>query len=224
VPALQSGEIPILDHFTQGIKVPTRSEGSVTCWIHRLKAGDQAAVQKIWERYYQELVGLARAWLWGPRGAVDEEDVAVNAFDSFFRGAAAGRFPDLRDSQDLWYLLVVITQRKACNQAKRECSRKAGGGKVRSLSALLAGDGGEGSAEFIDLISREPDPGVAVLVAEECQRLLGRLKDDNARKVVQWKMEGYTNAEIGVRIGRSEVAVERKLRQIRSSWEKELPP
>jgi DNA-directed RNA polymerase specialized sigma24 family protein len=117
---------------------------------------------------------------------------------------------------------VVITKRKAVNQAKRECSRKAGGGKVRSLDAVPGGDSGGVGTAFFDLISREPDPGFAVLVAEEFQRRLGRLKDDGARKVVQWKLEGYTNAEIAALLRRSEPTVERKLRRVRSCWEKEV--
>jgi hypothetical protein len=35
--------------------------GSVTGWIEQLKAGGQAAVQQIWQGYFQRLVGLARA-------------------------------------------------------------------------------------------------------------------------------------------------------------------
>jgi DNA-directed RNA polymerase specialized sigma24 family protein len=202
--------------------MPTASEGSVTYWIHLLKAGDQAAVQKIWEGYYRRLVGLARSRLWGPRGAVDEEDVAVNVLDSFFRAAAAGRFPDLRDRHDLWQLLVVITQRKACNQAKRECSPKEGGGKVRSLSALHGEESGEVGTAFFDLISRDPDPAFAVQVAEECGRRLGQLESDDARRVARWKMEGYSNREIAILLGRSEPTVERMLRRIRSCWEKEV--
>ena len=53
-----------------------------------------AAAQKIWERYFQRLVGLARKKLEGvPRRSFDEEDVALSAFDSFFRGVATGRRP-----------------------------------------------------------------------------------------------------------------------------------
>ena len=34
------------------------SEGSVTNWIGQLQAGDPAAAQKLWERYFRRLVGL----------------------------------------------------------------------------------------------------------------------------------------------------------------------
>jgi hypothetical protein len=36
-------------------------EGSVTRWIDQLQAGDLAAAQPLWERYFQLLVELARA-------------------------------------------------------------------------------------------------------------------------------------------------------------------
>jgi len=48
------------------------SEGSVSNWIGRLKAGDPAAAQRLWERYFERLVGLARTQLRGaPRRAAD---------------------------------------------------------------------------------------------------------------------------------------------------------
>jgi hypothetical protein len=39
--------------------------GSVTHWIRRLQAGEQAACQKLWEGYFRRLVGLARKRLQG---------------------------------------------------------------------------------------------------------------------------------------------------------------
>ena len=86
------------------------SAGSVTLWIDRLRTGDSRAAQELWERYFRRLVGLARGKLQGKRrGAADEEDVALSAFDSFCRGANEGRFPQLHDRDDLWHLLVAIT-------------------------------------------------------------------------------------------------------------------
>jgi hypothetical protein len=70
------------------------TSGSVTHWLGLLKAGDHAAAQPLWERYFGRLVGLARARLRGARGhAADEEDVALSAFASFCKGAEQGRFP-----------------------------------------------------------------------------------------------------------------------------------
>jgi hypothetical protein len=52
--------------------------GSVSHWIRQLQAGDPAAAEPLWQRYFRRLVGLARARLRGaPRRAADEEDVAL---------------------------------------------------------------------------------------------------------------------------------------------------
>jgi len=82
-------------------------EDPVTHWIDQLKAGDSTAAQKLWERYFQQLVSMARAKLHGRRhGPADGEDVALSAFDSFCRGAERGRFPQLHDREDLRRLLI----------------------------------------------------------------------------------------------------------------------
>ena len=87
---------------------------SVSHWIEQLKAGNQAAAQELWDRYFQRIVHLARKKLQGsPRRAADEEDVALSAFHSFCQGAKQGRFPRLQDQGGLWQLLVMLTARKS---------------------------------------------------------------------------------------------------------------
>ena len=78
------------------------SSESVTQWIHQLKAGERDAVQKLWEGYFERLVRQTRQWLrCVPRQAVDADDIALSAFDSFCRRAEQGRFPKLFDRNDL---------------------------------------------------------------------------------------------------------------------------
>jgi DNA-directed RNA polymerase specialized sigma24 family protein len=195
--------------------------GSVTRWLHQLPEGDQLAVQKLWEAYFPRLVRLARQRLWGtPTQAADAEDVALSAFDSFCRRAEQRRFPRLFDRDDLWQLLLVITCRKACNQATHEARRQPQGGRVHHVSAL--GREGEG-ALFANLIGGEPDPEFAAQAAEACRELLARLADGQLRDIAVWKMEGFTNEEIAAKIGRSVPTVERKLDRIRRTWAKETP-
>ncbi len=63
---------------------------SVTVWIESLKAGDAAAAEELWRRYFKALVHLARERLRGAsRTVADEEDAALDAFDSFFRARLA---------------------------------------------------------------------------------------------------------------------------------------
>src|ERR1700751_2807968 len=110
---------------------------SVTQWISALKQGDESAAAELWGAYYRRLVGLARARLRDtPRRIADEEDVALNAFDSFCRGARAGRFPRLDDRPVLWQILVLITVRKAINLSNYEARRSRGMGRTQSLTDL----------------------------------------------------------------------------------------
>ena len=191
------------DRCQGGMKeAPEMTPGSVTHWIRELRAGDPAAAQKLWERYFGRLVGLARQKLRTlPRRAADEEDVALSAFDSFCRGAARGCYPNLTDRDNLWHLLVTITARKALQLRRLERRQKRGGGNVRGDSAFHLGTddvAGEGDVE--QAIGTTPTPEFAAQTVEEYQRLLARLTDPSLRSVAVWKMEGYTNEEIAARL------------------------
>ncbi len=200
------------------------SGGSVTHWIGQLKAGNPAAAQPLWERYFQRLVSLARKRLQGtPRRAADEEDVALSAFDSFCRGAERGRFPQLQDRNNLWPLLVVITARKAIDLVQREHRLRRGAGRVLDEAALPGPAGSSGNTFGLEqVLGPEPTPAFAAQVAEECQRLLTALGDAELRSIALWKMEGYTHEEIAAKLDCAVRRVQRKLRLIRSLWESEV--
>ena len=192
------------------------TEGSVTRWIRALKRGDQSAAQELWEAYFRRLVGLARARLRDvPRRIADEEDVALSAFDSFFRGAQAGRFPRLDDRNDLWQILVLITVRKAIDLRNYEARPSRGKGRVRSLTELT-----RGGLEAIG--GDEPTPELAAQLAEEYRRLIEQLGDSTLQSVATCKLEGYTDDEIAARLGCVTRTVERKLALIRRIWANEM--
>ena len=198
------------------------SAGSVTHWLGLLKAGDHAAAQPLWERYFRHLVSLARARLWGaPKRMADEEDVALSAFDSFCRGAAEGRFPQLLDRNDLCQLLVLITARKAIHLLQHERRQKRGGGKVQGETELA---GADEEPLLAQVIGQEPTPEFAAQVAEECRRLLDQLGEGELRSIALWKMEGYTTEEIAARLLCVPRTVERRLQVIRSLWSREETP
>ncbi len=194
------------------------SDGSITHFLTLLKQGDRAAAQPLWEAYFARLVGLARARLrCTPRQAADEEDVALSAFDSFCRRAAAGQFPRLEDRDDLWQLLVVLTVRKALAQTRREMRLKRGARKVLTFADL--------DDQVLDgVLGAEPTPVLAAQVAEQCRCLLECLEDESLRQVALWKLEGFTNREIAARLGCVEKTVERKLKSIRRLWSEDKDP
>jgi DNA-directed RNA polymerase specialized sigma24 family protein len=192
-------------------------EGSVTRWIGLLQSGDPAAAQRLWERYFQSLVRLARRRLGqAARAAADEEDVALSAFDSFCRRAARGRFPQLQDRHDLWRLLVAFTARKAGHLLRQE-----GRLKRRGASHSEPRQGADGTPDLEQVVGREPTPEFAAQLVEDYQRLLDRLGDTQLQTLAQWKLEGYTNEEIAGKLTCTPRTIERKLRLIRTIWEKE---
>jgi DNA-directed RNA polymerase specialized sigma24 family protein len=198
---------------------PLSSAGSITCWLNLLKAGDAAAAQPLWERYFHRLVGLARTRLAGtPRRAADEEDVALAAFENFCRGAGEGRFPRLADREDLWQVLVLLTARQANRLREQERRQKRGGGQVQAEADL------DETLPLAEVIGPEPTPEFAAQVLEEYRRLLDKLGDAELRKLAVWKMEGFTSEEIAARLGRSLRTVERKVQLIRILWQEEVEP
>jgi DNA-directed RNA polymerase specialized sigma24 family protein len=199
------------------------TKGSISQWIGALQDGGDVneAAQRLWERYFDKLVNLARGKLrTAPRGPADEEDVALSAFESFCAAAAAHRFPQLGAREDLWRLLVTITVRKANAMRQRELRQKRGGGRVLG-EAALAGPDQDARGGLDQVADPEPTPEFAALVADELGRLLGLLREETLRQVAVLRMEGYSNEQVAGRLGCSLRSIERKLDLIRRSWELE---
>ena len=112
-------------------------EGSITHCLGLLRQGDPQACAGDLGPLLPTPHRLARARLHSIHlRAADEEDVVLNAFDSFFRRARRGQFPRLEDRDDLWQLLFVLTVRKAINLARHERRGSRGSGQVGVLSDL----------------------------------------------------------------------------------------
>lgn len=184
--------------------------GSVTTWLAQLQCGDPEAVDRLWERYFRRLQGLARAKL--PSALQNDahtQDVAQDAFVSLWRGAQKGQFPDLAGRDQLWRLLVVITARKAYRLARAEA--REGAARVPEW-------------ELDQFLGREPEPGFAVQAAEECGRLIALLGDARLEAVARARLDGLTVPEIAAQLGCSPRTVDRKLALIQQLWAEEVQP
>jgi len=148
--------------------------------------------------------------------------VAVSAFQSFCRRARANHFPDLRDRDDLWHLVVCITERKAYHQLRDQTCSKRGSGLVAGESAFEDLQASSRGAGINEVPGPEPTPEFAAEMVEAVDRLFSQLDDDELRRVAQYKLEGYTNEEIANKIGRAPPTVERRLRLIRKRWQREI--
>ncbi len=190
------------------------SEGTITRWISAVRDRDEIAAHGLWEQYIDRLLRLAKREIGKSRrqSAYDEEDVALSAFNVFCRNLQEGQYPELDSRDDLWRLLVVITVRKANDRAKRESAAKRGGGASATV----------GPSSLEDLLSREVDPQLHLLMAEQCQQLLDSLGDEDLMKVAALRLDGHTNQQISHHLGTTRQTVQRKLRLIREIWKYEL--
>src|SRR5271166_2856460 len=98
------------------------THGSVTQWVADLRSDDPSirkrAAQQIWERYFRDLLELARNNLnQRIRRRADEEDVLQSMYKSFCLRQQRGEY-DLTNRDALWELLVTITLNKARDVAK----------------------------------------------------------------------------------------------------------
>lgn len=192
---------------------------SVTLWVEGLRQGDQLAAQRLWERFFLRMVGLARRKLDGSAKRIgDEEDVAVSAFKSFCRGAQEGRFPRVADRDGLWALLMAIVANKSVDHIRRENRQKRGGSPENGERLV--------DVEVLDeLVAAEPTPELAAQIAEEFSHLMLALDeagDPALKRIVLARMEGREAPEIAASVGCTRRTIERKLALVRRLWGKRL--
>ena len=199
------------------------ADESVTRWLRQLEARDQDAARLLWQRYYRELVELARARLGQtPRRIADEEDIALSVLRSLCEGAAQGQFAAVVNRRELWQLLATITIRKVINQQRLLTKQKRGGGRVRGDSVLEVMGGDGCGAGFDEILGDAATPEVLAIAVEEYHRLMRVLDDDHLRTIAQRKLEGHRNEDIADELGLACRSIERKLQRIRQVWEAEL--
>ena len=185
----------------------TPSGGSVTHWLDALKEGDDAAAQKLWDRYFAQLTAVAQSRLRSMPRDVAGEDVALSALNSMMAAVKARRFPDLTDRNSLWPLLVTITARKSIKQVRRQTAAKRTTRRTQPLDIQR------------DVVKQEPTAEFAIEVADQLEHLVLRFDDPHLRLIARRKLEGYTNAEIADELDCSTRTVIRKLDRIRREWE-----
>jgi len=170
----------------------------------RLQAGDDTAATRVFQRYAQRLIALARSRLDARlRAKVDPEDVVQSAFKSFFLRQAHGDI-ELKDWEGLWAVLTLITVRKCGRWRERFQTER------RNLDAEVS------SWEALD---DEPTPEEAAILAETVEQVMRGL-EDRERNMVLLSLQGYTVAEISDQVGRTRRTVQRVLERVRHRLER----
>lgn len=187
--------------------------------LDSVRDGDDQAIAKLWDDYYQQLVRIAAKRLpTNLRRTGDEEDIALSAFNSFIAGIRQDNFPDLSGRDNLWGLLITLTGRKVHAHLRHQTRQKRGGGTVRGESVFLdhAGDLKAGGIGGVTGDSQPAD--IHAELAEACDELLSQLDDVQLKQIAVMRMDGYLVDEIAERLELSKRAVERRLQLIRRTW------
>jgi len=196
------------------------THGSVTQLVGDLRSDDSSvrnrAAQLIWDRYFRNLLELARNNLnLRIRRRVDEEDVLQSMYKSFCLRQERGEY-DLANRDALWKLLVTITLNKTRDVAKDQGREKRDIAREESI----AGDRETDSApwELEQMEAAGPSPEEAAVLNEALARRLQALADPELRQIAVAKLEGWTNAEIAGQLNYTERTIERRLKRIRRAW------
>jgi RNA polymerase sigma factor (sigma-70 family) len=198
------------------------SGGSVTQWIGQLKAGEGQALEKLRQRYWPYLVGLAHKKLGGTRRAeLEDEDVAQEAFVGFYRQFQAGQLPCFENRQHLFALLTIITARKAATHLEREGRLKRGAGQVQGESALEYLAHSSTAARGLDQVADSANsPAEQALLNDQYSHFVNALPEA-LRDIAEQFLAGRSNHEIAESRGCAVRTVERKLKDfILPHWQR----
>jgi len=197
------------------------SIGSVSLWIQRLKDGEETALAELHKRYWRFLVGLARRKLGGaPRVAMDEEDVAQQAFWGFYSSLKGGRLPKLNNRKDLLALLTHITACQASNQVRNEIGTdRRGRGQVRNESAL-AGDADQGKQRPLENYEDDDILPDEQALLNDCYERYVRSLPPELEAIAERHLAGWTHKQIAEEAGCAERTIERKLSLIYARWQR----
>lgn len=195
------------------------SPKSVTRLLRRLATRDEDAASEIWRRYFQRLIPLAKQKLGRLRlASIDEEDILISVFDSFFRAVENNRFKRLDDRNDLWQILLMLTERRVVEEMRRQGAQKRGAGRVSPASQLPQFD----LSQVQNQLEEQLTPEFTLAFNECLYRALKPLGDKRLLEIVLLRLEGYSNREIAVKLDSSERTIERKMKVVRSRWEQEF--
>ncbi|WP_417379107.1 ECF-type sigma factor [Gimesia sp.] len=191
-------------------------ETPVSNWLATLGKDQKDVVQRIWDEFYEKLIRYAETRVKTfPTSTLDAEDIVLSVFESVWAASQQGRFDSVQNRDELWWLLIAMTHRKAVTHIRRETAQKRTSlhGKLPvSMNSI---------ENFQAFVSTDRSPEYFVIMEEEYQRALKKLSDDNLKKIAVYKIQGYTHEEICELLDISPATVTRKVRLIRKVWSHE---
>jgi RNA polymerase sigma-70 factor, ECF subfamily len=181
--------------------------------VHLWRGGDQDAAQKLFERYVDRLVGVAKRRISERLASrIDAEDVVQSVFRTFFVRAREGQF-QITDPDDLCRLLARMTVHKTLRKVEHHTAAKRDAGAEERQGA----DAQQRLAEFLD---REPSPEAASMFLDQLEHFLAQLKPEE-QQILEMRMQGHSTEEIAEKLCTYDRKVRRVMERIRGLAEQE---
>lgn len=176
--------------------------------LNRVAEGDSLAENQLYQQFCRKLIALAAVKISTAfRSKVDAEDIVQSVYRSFFIRFRADRV-QVESWESLWSFLACVTIRKCSEKSRRLMAEKRGGGTVTSLSEAIE------NGAIASNSSPEPSPEELLVLEETIAELLEPFSESQA-DIIRLRMEGFTFAEIGEKIGRTERTVYRSMNELR---------
>jgi len=190
---------------------------SIPDWLTQLQAGDANAIQEVWAAFAEKLLSVATSSLQSStRGhATDGEDVLVSVFESVWEASRKGRLKDIKNIDELLWLLLAMTRRKCIDHTRRNNAIRRGGGRqIYSLN--------DAEAFFAEIVITPPDPRYALDFNEHYLWILDQLPGEILKEITVRRIEGNSTDEIAADLRIAPSTVQRKLKIIRRIFKEKL--
>jgi DNA-directed RNA polymerase specialized sigma24 family protein len=148
------------------------------------------------------------------------DDIANEAFQSYYKQASTGRDAWVQNRVDLWKLLHTIVYRKVIHQLARERLPTHGGGRVTLFSGLVAPGSDDSVLDFGERAAddHEPSPEAHAMVQDAYQQARAAIRDEWVRVVLDLLLEGYSQREIAAKLDIALTTVFRAVEVIRKTF------
>ena len=188
--------------------------------ICELLGSDSENAERIWAEFFPRMIRFAKKKLSDiPMRSFDEEDVALSAMNSFFKGNAEGKFNLLTNDDELWRLLATITARKATAQRRKQKALKRDGGATRGESVFMrAGELDSKCVGLAGAADQNQMPDTIDQILASCDELLLKLPDEKLRDTAIMRLQGYNNQEISDELGCSLARTKQRVARVKELW------
>lgn len=194
------------------------SDENITFFLNKRDELPKGGTEAIWKEYYPKVRAVIERKLRNTKTRdFDGEDVAQDAMKSLFFGLQEDKFDQLKNSEELWHLLVTIASRKITAYRRKANAQKRGGGATRGESVFLKP--GMESGTGINEVSDENDVAETVdQLLETYRELLPEIGDEKTIETIMLRMQGYSNKEIAKQMQCSVSRIEQRISKVRKLW------